>query len=131
VETMKLPSGIGRRAVIAEDAQGKIWVGTSSGKLFRLEKEEFLDVTKITALSGRAIRSLYATADGSLWIGYAGLGLGRIRDGKFARITSDEGLPESYVSQITGDDEGWLWFGGDSGLFKIRQRELNSVMDHQ
>jgi signal transduction histidine kinase/ligand-binding sensor domain-containing protein len=127
----KLPKSYGRRAVMAEDAQGTIWLGTSGGMLLQFNGEEFVDVTAQTGLAGRAIRNLYATPDGSLWIGYGGWGLGRIKDGKFSRLTSERGLHENYISQITGDDEGWFWFGGNRGIFKVRQTDLEAALENR
>jgi ligand-binding sensor domain-containing protein/signal transduction histidine kinase len=130
-QSFKLERTMGRRAVLAEDSQGTFWAGTSGGMLLRFDGEKFVDLTASTHLTGRAIRNLYATPDGSLWIGYAGWGLGRLKNGTFARITSDEGLRENYISQIISDDAGWFWLGGDLGIFKVRQKELEDVLEHR
>ena len=97
----------------------------------RAGENEFTNETPHTPDTARAIRTLYATPDGALWIGYEGLGLGRFKDGEFSRIGGEEGLPDDYISQIIADDDGWLWFGSDHGIFKIRQSELEQVMEGQ
>jgi signal transduction histidine kinase len=114
---------------LAEDAAGRIWMGTSKGLLLRVDNDRLVDETACTSLSQQAIRCLSATPDNSLWIGYAGAGLGRLKDGHFVRIGTTEGLFDNYISQIVSDGRGWLWFGSDRGIFKVRQRELDAVMD--
>jgi ligand-binding sensor domain-containing protein/signal transduction histidine kinase len=129
--TLDLPTNSARVVTFAEDAAGKIWAGTFSGALLRADGDHFSDQTSLTTVSGRTIRCLLATPDGALWIGYAGWGLGRLKDGNFTRISTEQGLPEDYISQIVADPEGWFWFGGDHGIFKIRQDELAAAMqDH-
>ena len=112
---------------MAEDAGGKIWVATSRGLLLRVEGDRLIDETARTTGSPNSIRCLSATPDGSLWIGYAGWGVGRLKGGRFARINSERGLFDDYISHIVADGEGWLWFGGDLGIFKVLQREMDDA----
>lgn len=113
----------------AQDAAGNIWFGTSKGVLLRVAGDQLVDETSRTMGEPQPIRCLYATADGSLWIGYAGWGIGRVKDGKYAAVSARQGLHDDFISQIVADDRGWLWFGGDRGIFKVRQEELNEVCD--
>lgn len=129
IHNLKTPAEDGRVLAMSEDAAGNIWIGTSRGQLLRVVGDELANETPHTADTGRAIRSLYATPDGALWIGYEGLGLGRLKNGLFARIGTEQGLPDNYLSQIIADEEGWLWFGSDHGIFKIRQPELEQVIE--
>ena len=131
IHSFKTPVEAGRVLAMTEDAAGNIWIGTSKGQLMRAGENEFINETPRTPDTARAIRTLYATPDGALWIGYEGLGLGRLKDGEFARIGVEQGLSDNYISQIIADDDGWLWFGSDHGIFKIRQSELEQVMEGQ
>jgi signal transduction histidine kinase len=128
--TLEAPPKEDLRVVRAmtEDAGGTIWVGTSRGLLLRVEGD------RLVRESGRAksppisIRCLYATTDGSVWIGYAGSGgggVGRFKDGKLAIVGAEQGLFDDFISHIVADGHGWLWFGGDRGLFKVRQQDLD------
>jgi signal transduction histidine kinase/ligand-binding sensor domain-containing protein len=114
---------------MAEDPKGVIWIGTSDGQLLRLEGNELVNDPAATAGRPLSIRALHASADGTLWIGYAGAGLGVLRDGKYARITTTQGLPENYVSQIVSDGYGWLWMGGNRGLFRVAERDVDDWLD--
>jgi len=131
IQTLKTPVEAGRVLAMAEDAAGNIWIGTSRGQLMRADGDQFVNETQNTPDTGQAIRSLYATPDGALWIGYEGLGLGWLKAGAFARTGVEQGLSDDYISQIIADNNGWFWFGSDHGIFKIRQRELEQVMEGQ
>src|SRR5262249_50205684 len=89
-QTFKLPPNEERVITMAEDANGNIWAGTTSGQLFRFDRDHFVDETARTSNSDRSIRCLYATADGALWIGYGGLGLGCLKDNHFTRVTMQQ-----------------------------------------
>jgi signal transduction histidine kinase/ligand-binding sensor domain-containing protein len=114
---------------IAQDSAGNIWIGSSSGELFRITNDQMDDETTRTMTQPIAIRCLHPAPDGALWIGYAGGGVGRYKDGKFKRISIAEGLSDGYISQILTDGRGWMWFGADSGIFKARERDLQDVAE--
>jgi len=113
----------------AQDAAGNVWFGDSQGALLRAAGDRLVDETAATMGSPQPIRCLYATPDGSLWIGFSSLGVGRIKDGRYSAIRARQGLQDDGISQIVADDRGWLWFGGDRGIFKVRQEELDGVCD--
>ncbi len=125
--TVKLPPDSRIIRAFAEDPAGNLWAGTSRGALLKITNDQATDET--TNLLGIAvsIRYLYTTPDGIVWIGFAGGGLGRLKDGKVTRITQAEGLLDDYISQIVADGQGWLWFGANRGVFKAREKDLNSV----
>ena len=111
---------------IAQDPTGAIWIGTSRGLLLRINgTNEVNETEKISGVS-KSIRCLYAAPDGNLWIGYAGFGLGRFKSGQFSQITTAQGLLDDYISQIVPDGQGWYWFGADRGIFKVRERGIDS-----
>lgn len=127
--TFPLPPNPGVLRALIEDKSGNIWIGSADGQLLRVKDDQLFDETPKIKSSPVSIRCLAATDDGSLWIGYAGLGLGRLKDGKFSNITTAQGLSDDYISQIIDDQRGWFWFGGNRGIFKVRQRELNAAAD--
>jgi ligand-binding sensor domain-containing protein/signal transduction histidine kinase len=129
LQTFTLPPNIRVIRAMAEDASGKIWLGTSKGTLLCVSGDQVIDETGRTTGSPLSIRCLHATADGSLWIGYVGGGVGRFKNGRFARIDSSKGLYDDVISQIVADGRGWLWFGSDHGIFKVRQQQLDDVAE--
>jgi signal transduction histidine kinase len=126
---IETPPGEDLRVVraITEDASGVIWVGTSRGLLMRTEGDRLVSAAGRAVGSPLSIRCLSATPDGSVWIGYAGWGVGRFKDGDLTVVGTEQGLLDDYVSHIVADAYGWLWFGGDRGLFKVRQQELEEL----
>lgn len=114
---------------MTEGPDGSIWVGTSRGLLFRARGDQVVDETRVTTGEPASIRCLYTSPDGTIWIGYAGWGVGRIAHGRYADIRTEQGLFDDFISYIVADDHGWLWFGGDRGIFKVRQTELEDVAD--
>jgi signal transduction histidine kinase/ligand-binding sensor domain-containing protein len=129
LRSFKLPPDIRLIRAMAEDAAGRIWIGTSKGVLLCISGDQLSDETAHTSPSLLSIRCLAATPDGTLWIGYAGWGVGRLKEEHYARIHADQGLYDDYVSQIVVDGQGWLWFGANHGIFKVRQQELDAVAE--
>jgi signal transduction histidine kinase/ligand-binding sensor domain-containing protein len=113
---------------MAEDAAGNIWAGTSRGNLLRITGETLSDVTPKPE-EPSSIRCLYATPDGAVWIGYAGFGVGRVKAGHYGEISIEQGLHDNWISHILADGHGWLWFGGNRGIFKVRQQDLEGVAE--
>jgi signal transduction histidine kinase/ligand-binding sensor domain-containing protein len=111
----------------AEDTAGNIWFGTSKGVLLRANGDQLTEETANTSKEPLSIRYLHATADGSVWIGHAGFGLGRIKNGQYSRLTTERGLYDDWLSEIMDDGRGWLWLGGNRGIFKVRQSEIDDL----
>jgi signal transduction histidine kinase/streptogramin lyase len=131
LETLALPPDVRSIRASVEDAAGRIWFGTSKGVLMRVDGDRLSDETALMGGTPLSIRCLYATPDGALWIGFAGFGVGRLKDNRFGLISGREGLHDDYISQILADDRGWLWFGSGGGIFKVRQREMEAVVERR
>ena len=108
---------------LVEDAAGKIWLGTQSGALLRVETNGLVDETAHALQPAKPIRALHATADGGLWIGYAGAGVGWLRDGKFSHFTGEQGLPDNNSCGIESDNSGALEKDG-RGSERLREKLL-------
>lgn len=125
LQTFKLPPGYRFIRAMAEDAAGNIWAGASDGLLVRVTGDTLVDETALSA--SLSIRCLFGAANGDLWIGYAGAGVGRYRNGVITRFSSDQGLLNDFVSQILEDDRDSLWFGGNQGIFQVREKDFDDV----
>ena len=125
LRTFALPSGYRFIRAMTEDAAGNFWAGASDGLLVRVTGNDLVDETAKSA--SLSIRCLHGSANGDLWIGYAGAGVGRLRNGSITRFSTDQGLPNDYVSQILEDDRDGLWFGGNQGIFQVRERDFDDV----
>jgi ligand-binding sensor domain-containing protein/signal transduction histidine kinase len=129
LQTYPQPPGSRMIRTMAEDAAGRVWLGTSDGFLLEVTGDRLTDRTPAAMVRRKPIRCLYATPDGSLWIGFSNAGLGRLRNAHFSLIGSREGLRDDYVCAMASDENGGLWFAGDHGVFQVRQRELEAVME--
>lgn len=131
ISTFPMPAGLRLIRAMTEDTSGDIWLGTSKGFLIRIHGDTVIDETnRITGRDGlRSIRYLRARPDGKIWIAYADEGLGLYDGNRFTNLTTEQGLPDNNLSQIVPDGLGWLWLGGDHGLCKARERELEDVAE--
>lgn len=113
---------------LAEDAMGRMWLGTWGGGLNRVDAE----ITTVTVFRSRAkdpttlsnnyVRALLPDQDGAtLWIGTSnGLNRLHLESDTFERLTFDRkdlnGFGQNRIASIFQDAGGRLWLGGDGGL---------------
>jgi signal transduction histidine kinase/streptogramin lyase len=128
LQTFDLPPDSRIVRAMAEDSAGNIWAGTSKGVLLRISEERLSDVTP-RPQELASIRCLYTTSDGAVWIGYAGWGVGWLKSGQYGEIRTEQGLHDNWISHILADEHGWLWFGGNRGIFKVRQQDLEEAAE--
>lgn len=114
---------------LAEDRDGRLWVGTADGKLHRLDGERFTSFGPEHGLPGTAIGALHVTEAGALWIGTLGGGVGRFRDGRARFAGVEHGLHDNVITQMVEDDAGFAWFGSSRGIFRVRLAELEKFAD--
>ncbi|MFT3867828.1 MAG: two-component regulator propeller domain-containing protein [Nibricoccus sp.] len=108
---------------IAEDAEGRILVGTTEGMLFRFDGNRFESMRRAGAEPLPSIRVMAAEKDGTLWIATE-TGLVLIHEGSEHFLTSTQGLPEGVISQMLFDDFGAVWLGSPRGIFRVERREI-------
>jgi signal transduction histidine kinase/ligand-binding sensor domain-containing protein/CheY-like chemotaxis protein len=105
---------------LAEDHQGRLWIGTQGGGLTCFKDGKFTTYTASDGLSNDSIAALYEDREGNLWIGTDGGGLDRFKNGRFNVYRTDAGLADDAVFSITEDREGNLWVGTHAGLNRFR-----------
>ncbi|MBS0630406.1 MAG: response regulator [Verrucomicrobia bacterium] len=113
----------------AEDGGGRLWAGSRSAGLFRLEGEKFAAVRPAgPAESGLArVASLLTDHAGVLWVGgMHGQLLRREGDGFFA-YGARHGLPAWEWSGLVEDKAGDLWAASDQGIVRLRRAALDAV----
>jgi len=115
--------------VLAEGADGSIWMGTYTQGLRRLDVRTGEIVAykydpKVSgSLSNNQVHALSVDHTGTLWVGTQN-GLDRFdRDaGKFTTFGERDGLPNNAVEGILEDAAGNLWLSTSSGLSKFDPR---------
>ena len=107
---------------LAEDPQGRIWVGTDNG-LVRFEDGRFVRIDGANGVPSLAVHAIYADREGNLWVG--GSKLVRIghAGGVIEFTLSGESMTgessQNRVKSIIQTDDGAIWVGTVSGLNRL------------
>ena len=116
---------------VAEDKDGAIWFGMSSGGLGCWKNGELKRFRRSDGLASDYIQCLHLDDEGALWIGTFGGGLSRLKNGVFATIGKDQGLPDNVVCDIEDDRNGYFWMSSHDGIIRADKAELNRCADGQ
>jgi signal transduction histidine kinase/ligand-binding sensor domain-containing protein len=111
----------GEVTALVTDAAGALYVGTSSGTLWRGGASGFTCLGE--AAPGHALSALRPVGE-TVWIATHGAGLVRWQAGRFTRFGSAEGLPDLRLTSVLDDGAGQLWLGSLGGIFRVRVAEL-------
>lgn len=110
---------------LAEDHQGRLWIGTDGGELLRYQAGDFRLFSKGQGLAVGRITNLLVGPDDELWIGTYGDGLHRFADGRFEKIPH---LRNPLVSRLALDANGVLWIGSyGGGVFSLYQGRFSEI----
>ena len=108
---------------IAQDAEGKVWYGTSDKGVIGYEGE----------LASQKVSCMTATADGSLWVGSRQNGLTRIKGGTShifsAARDSMKTLIDDHINALTNDRAGNLWIATNGGL-QVYNPKMNTFSSY-
>ncbi len=120
---------------MAEDAQGRLWVGAANGGVTVLDSNRRIaavyqhDPHKPGSLSSNRVMRVFTDSRQGVWIGTvdAGLNLFDPQTGSFVHYRHDSAQPSSLgsgaVMSIYEDDSGVLWFGSSgSGVNRYDRR---------
>ena len=109
-------------AGLCEDAQGRIWVGTSESRFGWIEENRFIPLDECdTALQDQFyVISLLRDRDGVLWLGSVGLvpALYCYEDGHLRPAEMAEAESIAYVN-VLWEHQNTLWVGTAKGLFAL------------
>jgi ligand-binding sensor domain-containing protein/signal transduction histidine kinase len=116
--------------VIAQSADGYLWLGTERG-LVRFDGSEFILIR--TPLQGQktigAVRGLIEDSEGNLWIRLDGPRLLRYRDGVFEDAVSKFALSDVLITAISKDNTGnLLLWSFQKGLLRFQGQQFEQVL---
>ncbi len=124
-EPVALPGGSPRENIwsIAEDTQGRIWVGGSEG-LAVLEDGRWRRFTAANGLLDTEVRCIAPTPGGAVWIAYGrSLGVAKVSlsDASLKlmeQVGESRGLGRVQINALACDARGVLWLGTALGLVR-------------
>ena len=100
---------------LLEDSRGRVWVGTSTGGLYRLEGERFVPLRPAGVSAEHTyVSSIVEARDGSLWFG-TDAGVWRLRGEDFGVYDTRHGLPGDYAAGLYEEADGTLWVATNPG----------------
>ena len=102
-------------AVLYEDREGTVWIGTASG-LYQMCEAAITLYTRRNGLSWNETYSVFQDRAGAIWIGTWGGGVNKYENGRFLSYQKAEGLPSYNITSIYQDHSGRLWVGANGGV---------------
>jgi len=126
VVELKLEPGLSEVLVTAlyEDKAHGLWIGTSSGGLFRFDSQglQSVDTTHPNIIN------IIEDFEGNLWVGTRGGGLNRLRPRAVQLLGTASGLPFAAVQSACEDSSGALWVAGQNGVLASRSNGVWSLV---
>ncbi len=121
ISTLNTSKGLSHNFVLALllDREGTLWVGTDSGGLNRVQRQQFLTVEETR---GWAVQSICEDREGGIWIASNSDLLARLQGDALRRFGAADGLAtlNRSIKSVFVDREGVAWIGTrGSGLFRM------------
>jgi signal transduction histidine kinase len=120
--------GLAGPLALAEDSEGRIWIGARSGSVFRQDEETFKPVSLPGAKPGEQIEFIVPDGRDTLWFGAFEGGLYRWKAGRFDKLPPDAGLPGNDLKALEITPDGNFWFATDRGLYRVGREDLEGVL---
>lgn len=120
--------GLHEARALAEDSQGRIWVGTEAGLVFLRLGDEFLPVPLPGAKSGDPVRIIVPDGADTVWIATAKGGIFRWRAGGIARVVPGAGFPGDELHSLAVGLDGDFWVGTERGLFRMAREAVEAAL---
>lgn len=121
-------AGITDPVCLAADPQGRLWVGTTEGRVYYREGEKFTEVPMPAPAPGNMVSFLVPDGPDTVWIGSLMSGLYRWHAGKIDKLPPDSGIPSRNLKLLEIEPNGNFWFGTDQRLFRVARTELEAVL---
>lgn len=116
---------------ILVDHSGRIWIGAGDDRVLCRDGEQWLRYRIPHHLARPYISALAESPDGTVWAGSVSEGLFEFKEGKLNSINAGSGLADNLIESLLVDQEGKLWVGTDSGLSRMRPKNLTAFEQNE
>jgi ligand-binding sensor domain-containing protein/signal transduction histidine kinase len=128
VSSLNTSKGLSHNFVLSllVDREGTLWVGTDSGGLNRVRRQQF---AMMEETRGWAVQSVCVGHDGVIWIASNSDRLGRFKDGAIKRFGFlDLPTRNNSIRTVFVDRAGGAWVGArESGLLRLSNEQFKPV----
>ncbi|MBL9173466.1 MAG: hypothetical protein JNL10_08035 [Verrucomicrobiales bacterium] len=107
-------------------ADGELWVMGTNGAA-RGSMDGLTGATSWTLPEFEPIRMIRSTS-GEFWLVTWGSGIYRWNAGQFMDVAPPGAIRRSHLQVLDEDDRGTLWFGGNGGLWRYREGQLEQTI---
>lgn len=104
---------------LAEGPGGEIWLANSA-EVVSVRDGAFTGRNQFPA----GVTELFVSSRGELWFA-SETNVGCFRQGRMFLCGADQGFPSTQVHHIIQDQAADFWFGSDSGVFRVKQPQLD------
>ncbi|MBN2811777.1 MAG: hypothetical protein JXP39_07775, partial [Spirochaetales bacterium] len=109
------------------DVSGQLWLGTSSGQIVLVSRNEVRKIIEPDFLRGSSINAFFAESGGTVWIA-TDRGILTLSGDAVSSFSEADGLPSNVVSSLCRDREGNVWVGTErGGLVKFSQGKFMNI----
>ena len=114
--------------VIAQSADGYLWLGAPQQSLFRFDGTRFSAPGDNHASPSKYpgtkdLTALLSGSDDALWVGTSD-GLWKLSGGEWTHMTTQQGLSNNNITAIRESPNHDVWVGTEQGLNRIRRQSI-------
>ncbi len=118
-------------SAISPFRNGGICLGLNDGSVLRDDSGQIHQISKPSAVSGKAIRALVEDGAGRVWMGTANGRLGCRAGDRFVTWDLPAGSPDKSILGIVITDEGGLWISTERSIYSASPREVSAWISGQ
>ena len=111
---------------MAEDHQGRLWLGRNAGGLCYFDGQNFVHFTTQHGLPSDQVYSLAADSVGRIWVGTLH-GLLYFDGSDFVVFTTEDGLIDDHVSALMVARDSTIWIGTTQGVSRYDGRRFTDL----
>ena len=129
IEPFVTPSFDGSKIAVTRmilDRHGKLWVGTESKGVFRVDGNVVEHYGQTEGLSSDAVWTLFEDREGIVWAATSN-GVDSFRDPAVTTFSATEGLPQNAATGIVASRDGGVWIANDGSLDRIVGGTVSSI----